>query len=373
MKIPVTTARTFLIDFCILWGLHDLQIIACRLYLDTVRPTAGWLEGQVYRELTLDSLRKFSLKHQRHFATLRTHWDRQDSGRDGVHDPEFENRMRSLKGYCHALGLVERAGELARQYGFSEDQISGKDLRLQPGVLKDFRKAANAGYAYAEAAIRRSDEKIRSRTDSNKNPIVAKRLHAGSFRDGMRPEASLAYAVISFVYMINDIPRRIDQFIASANESALTRPSLTPCKYSDVKCDIEALVDALRAIYLQDSNHLREEATCVALNPGGERLTIEQVRKLLITHQSDRLLEDPVFRNPPLSRKSRKPGTARQAIRDARHVHTSERSLPLDNQDKKFEPLPPDPKLSPALAWRFGCTRAHIPIPDLARPFVPEL
>lgn len=56
VKIAPTTARNLLIDLSILWGLHDLQIIACRLFQATMRPTGGWFEGTDMRPQTLNGL-----------------------------------------------------------------------------------------------------------------------------------------------------------------------------------------------------------------------------------------------------------------------------------------------------------------------------
>lgn len=371
IKIGATTARTLLIDLSILWGLHDLQIIACRLYQDTMRPTAGWLEGQAFRPKTLDTLNQVALTLLPHIGTL---LPLLASGHDGVKDdPEFVEQMQSLEGYGHAHGLIEPLKDLAKQFGLTEDQISGDDPTLPDDMLEVFSKSTDAAYSAAQSLVGKSEGQYSRRTDEEGESSDAKRLQAGSFRDGMRAEASLAHAVITFVYMINDIPRRIDRFIENPDEDALACRTLTPCKFSQIKCDVEALVDVMRAIYLQDSNHLREDGPGANLHSGGEKLTLEQVRELLIARQSDRLLEYPIFRTPPLSRKSLKPGAAREAIGDARRVLEKERALPLDDGDKKFQALPADPKLSPALAWRFSCTQANIPTPDLTRPSIPQI
>lgn len=65
---------------------------------------------------------------------------------------------------------------------------------------------------------------------------------------------------------------------------------------------------------------------------------------------------------------------AKDMYNDAINILKAEQVLPDPRQSKPLlDALPPDPKLAPALPWRFACTRANVPQPDLTRPFVPGL
>lgn len=108
----------------------------------------------------------------------------------------------------------------------------------------------------ADTIVRKSEQTFQGRGGTETKSYTAKRLHAGSFRDGMRPEAALSYAIITFVHMVIDLPGRIDRFVETRDREALTSATLTPHNLTSIRSISGELIDVFRAIYLWDANYL---------------------------------------------------------------------------------------------------------------------
>lgn len=374
INMPTSSARDMLINLSALWGLHDLQVIACRLFQATVWPTGGWLEGQDFKPQTMARLDQLASKTRLHLKTIEKSLKRQHPLYDGPrHDPQYEKEMRSLIGFATGNGLKNIAVSLAHRSGFSESEIHNKNVPLREGQRRHFLATTQYGLSHVESIGKILGDK---HVDRDGKARSSTHLHAGSFRDGMRSETALSYAIISFVHMVIELPDRVDRFVDNRDVTALERATLVAHNFSHIRVFIQGLIAAYRAIFLLDANQFAkgDEKTGpdffkVARQQSWDR---QEVREALIAQASSRLLTNLKPAKTARENKADASRPGRDMITDARRILDQESGLPLDYQNKQFEPVGLDPALSPALAWRFSCRRDHVPTPSFARPFAPK-
>lgn len=372
VTITRSIAKKYLIDLSVLWGIHDLQVIACRLFQSTRRPTGGWLEGSKYRPQTFEGLNQLSFKIGTYLETVRICLDRESSGNDFTNnDADLAKRITKLRGFCYGSGIMENAVKIGIGLGYSRKELFDRSTPTSKAHSRQFISTTDRGITITTNIQTTANKSIPDRSKPTEDTSPGKHLHVSSFQDGTRPEVALSYAIITFFHMVIDIPRRLESFLDNPTCDALTDTTLKACNLKHVRCYIDELIEAFRAIYLWDENHRSKECPVdKILNPAPRlRLSDAEVRKILIEHQSARLREDPFLRRGPLPTGQSRNHLGRSMFEDALEILRKENALPTDNPSQA---LAPDPQLSPALAWRFACTYANVPPPDTVRPFIPQ-
>lgn len=370
ISIPIATAHGLLVNLSILWGLHDLQIIVCRLFQATMWPTAGWAEGRKCKPQTFANLFAKANSLNEYFNTIEYEFGNNDLSKlkhnNGIH---HKSRMQSLIGYAHANKLFEPATKYASELGFFDSE-NHHDLQKLPDDLRlYFIESSQKGITLIELINRIAERKCQGRYSETK-VSASERLHASSFRDGMRPEVALSYAIFTFVYAINALPKKLFFFVYNKDSSSFDDENLHTPSFRQLKPHIANLIEAYRSIYLIDANLLRQEGQpeTFLTNLTRNNPSHFEMKQIFMENQTLHLIEDPYFRHGDLLRPSGTTNTAKAMIRDAREVLKREKALSGMSLNV-FNENAVDPKLSIALRWRFSCFRQNVPPPVLTRPF----
>jgi hypothetical protein len=365
------TARALLTKMSTMWVLHDLQIISCRLFQATVFPTGGLLEAEDLRPHTFSGLNKRAAGLSKFFTKLGKLMrclDPASASQSNGH--EITKLRRSLIGFISAKNNPEMYKREARRLGFSETLLSDNDPGISEEQRRYFLQIMDRAEALIEFIESFGQKKFIGRDNIKIKPKSMLHLHSSSIRDRMRPETALAYAVMSSVLTIRDIPSRIDQYLLDFDIHALTSPLLKSTPYKNIEWDIQELLHTYRSVYLWDANFLSKyENSGVDIFATGRAFSPAEIRKHLIRHETAFLQDVGHIHTGEVQRIKTKSDIAKDMIKDAKHAFKQESSVDFSGKSSHFVPTRPDPQLSPALAWRFECRRDHMPVPDLTRPF----
>lgn len=367
--LPVETARKFLIDLSILWGLHDLQIIACRLFQRTMWPTAGWFERGRLKPRTFDGFLSKTNTLRNHLETILTELGSPDTASESLKEtPQHKAKMKSLTSYAQQSGLFGMAKAYADKVGSHPNSNTESPQELSEEIHQYFVNSAKNGISLIDRINTFANHNYHSRDSHILKLRDPKKLQSSSFHDGMRPEVALTYAIFSFVYLINALPEQLSNFSENQGAAPFLDEPVRSQKYSKIKCDIEELIYAYRSVYLLDANLMPKEARSSMLPQLSTNAEFkrDEIRDFLTKNQTRYLEEDPYFRNGPLPRESTKLNIAKNMIGDAKKILEREKAISGVNKNLNLLNLSAlDPRLSIALPWRFSCTRDNAPSPDL--------
>lgn len=337
-----------------LWGLHDLQIIAAKLHQSIYAPTSGLFEkvgaGFQSFQATMRDPKKMGEMAKIAFSLL----PRKDGG-DAI-SPTFEDQMR-FWGFVHSGEFKAMARQLGLELGFTAAELDNvdnqtfNDVPKIAKVLRRFTAAANISRTEIVASLEMKWDDGAPTNKSKSNTRSVSHLSAAAIRYGLEAPAALAYAIIAFIDLSEQLPAMLQSCLL--NEIPAAMPGIgSDIATGDNLVTFERMLAAYRVIFLRDPNYLRKEIAelmppLTSPNIFASQRAIKAARHDFIMGVTATVGERLGETQPPSARDGIEPGFPTGYGADS-----LAKALAILKRDEKCGSY--IPALSPAIAWRLA-------------------
>lgn len=338
-----------------LWGLHDLQIIAAKLHQSIYAPTSNLFEkvgaGFQSFQATMKDPKKMGEMAKIAFGLL----PRKDGGEAVL--PSFEEQRR-FWGFVHSGELKAMARELGLELGFTSEELDDVDNRTFNDVpkiakvLRRFTAAAKIAGTEIVAGLETQWDDGAPTQKSKSNTRSVPHLSAAALRYGLEAPAALAYAIVAFIDLSEQLPTMVENCLSNKLPGDLPKSIGTHIATGDNRVTFERMLAAYRAIFLRDPNCLRREVvelipTESSPNVYASQRAAREARHSFIMGIAATVGERLGETEPPTAVDGVEPGS-----KTGYGVESLKKALAVLKRDDERGYMPYIPVLSPAIGWR---------------------
>ena len=354
--LPRNRAVELLLAMGRIWALHDLQVIAAKLHQAMDSPTRGLFERKDAGTQPFQAVMKDPAK-MAEMAEIAT---RLLARRPGHVTPTDLADEKRFWGFVTATEFKVLAREVGLEMGFSAEELDDVDngtFNNVPKILKLLRRftvaAKIAGMEITtELAAKWDDQAPTGKTKAGQSKSVS-HLTAAAIRYGLEAPAALAYAIVGFIDLAEQLPRLIGLRIEGESVGDLPHEMGSHIGSGDHQVTFELLFAAYRTVFLRDQNHLRSEIkelmpTNISPNIFASKSALKKAQRDFImgvtASVNERLGGVPLRAADGVA-----PGTS-----TAYGADSLEKALAILKRDHKDGHYLYNPELTPAVAWRLS-------------------
>lgn len=354
--LPLNEAIKLLQAMARMWALHDIQVIAAKLHQAIYSPTRGLFERKDAGPHPFQAVMKDPAK-MGEMAEIASRLLRRRPGHITLTDLADERRFW---GFVTATEFKSLAREVGLEMDFSPEELDDIDkgtfanIPKIAKVLRQFTVAAKvAGIEIAaDSSAKWDDRAPAGKTKIGQQKSVSN-LSAASIRYGLEAEAALAYAIVAFIDLAEQLPETIERRIAGDLVDDLPRDMGSRIRSGDHRVTFERMFAAYRIIFLRDQNCLRSEIkelipteTSLDIFPPGNALRKARRDFIMgVTASVNQRLGD-----VPLTA----PDGVEPGFSTGYGADSLDKALAIMKRDHGEGKRIYNPQLSPAIAWRLS-------------------
>lgn len=354
--LPRSRAIELLLAMARMWALHDLQVIAAKLHQAMDSPTRGLFDRKDAGAQPFQAVMKDPAK-MGEMAEIATRLLRRRPGHVTPTDLADEKRFW---GFVTATEFKALAREVGLEMGFSPEELDAVDN----GTFANVRKIAKLLRRYTVRAKMTGieidsdlaanwDDRAPTRKTKPGEAKSLSHLSAAAIRYGLEAPAALAYAIVAFIDLAEQLPEMIERRIAGEPVADVPHDIGSHIGSGDHRVTFELMFAAYRIVFLRDPNCLRAEIK--ELMPTNISPNIFASKKALKKAQRDFIMGITASVNERLGQDPLTAGDGVEAEPSTTYGADSlDKALAILKRDHKEGLYLYNPELTPAIAWRLS-------------------
>jgi hypothetical protein len=354
--LPQSRAVELLLTMARMWALHDLQVVAAKLHQAMDSPTRGLFERKDAGAQPFQAVMKDPTK-MGEMAEIATRLLRREPV-DGA-QPKIKDQAR-FWGFVTGTEFKDTALEVGAELGFTPEELTD----VKDGTFANVRKIAKLLRRYTVAAkvagveidtdlAARWDDRAPTRKTKAGATKSLSHLSAAAIRYGLEAPAALAYAIVAFIDLAEQLPEMIARCIAGEPIADVPHDMGSHIEKGDRRVTFELMFAAYRAVFLRDPNYLRDEI---------KELMPTNISPNIFTSKTARKNAQRDFIMGVTASVSERLGSAPLTAADGIDPETSttygadslDKALAILKRDQKEGIYFYNPQLTPAIAWRLS-------------------